>query len=99
MKRAERHHLKENELQRPAFQARGLIEERKDQATWITAAIAVVAVIGLGYFFWSARRQRQHLRSDGAGRARGSAGARRPVRSGDQRLPRHGAAQGRPAAD
>jgi len=57
MKRAERHHLKENELQRLAMQARGMYEERQDQAKWVVAAVGVLAVIGLGYFFWTERVQ------------------------------------------
>jgi TolA-binding protein len=57
MKRAERHHLKENELQRLAFQMRDLVEERKDQATWVATGVAVAAIIGLGYFFWAEHRQ------------------------------------------
>lgn len=52
MKRAERHHLKENELQRLAFQARDVYTERQREVTWIAAAVAVVLVAGGGYFLW-----------------------------------------------
>ena len=54
MKRAERHHLKENELQRVATETRRLYTERQREATlgrsprpawWRSSAI--------GYFFWS----------------------------------------------
>src|SRR5437773_2680967 len=55
MKRTERHHLKENELQLLTRQAREAIEARKRE---VTAAILVAAVIGvgaLGYFLWRER--------------------------------------------
>ncbi len=53
MKRAERHHLKENELQRLAEQTRRLYTERQREATWMLAAAGVVAVVAIGYFFWT----------------------------------------------
>jgi TolA-binding protein len=53
MKRAERHHLKENELQRFATEARRFYFERQREATWIVIAAGVVAVVGVGYFFWN----------------------------------------------
>jgi len=53
MKRAERHHLKENDLQRIATQARRVYDERRRETTWIVAAAGVVAVLALGYFFYN----------------------------------------------
>jgi len=58
MKRAERHHLKENELQRLATETRRLYGERQREATWLFAAVGVVAVVAIGYFLWS-----QHVQS------------------------------------
>ena len=62
MKRAERHHLKENELDRIAREAREMIERRRSETTIVVAAVAVVAVIALGYFMW-----RQQLQGKAAG--------------------------------
>jgi len=53
MKRAERHHLKENELQRLATETRRLYTERQREATWVFALVGVVAVVAIGYFFWT----------------------------------------------
>jgi TolA-binding protein len=53
MKRAERHHLKENELQRVATEARRFYTERQREVTWILAGVGIVAVVALGYFFWT----------------------------------------------
>ena len=58
MKRAERHHLKENELQRFAIQAREAIEERRREATAIVIGVVVVAAAAAGYFVW-----REHVQS------------------------------------
>src|SRR5438552_371273 len=55
MKRTERHHLKDNELELLTRQAREAIEARKRE---VTAAIVVVAVIGVAalvYFVWHER--------------------------------------------
>ena len=52
MKRAERHHLKQNELQRLAVQARGAYEERKRETTALVAVAAVVIAVAAGYFLW-----------------------------------------------
>src|ERR1700730_18151968 len=57
MKRAERHHLKENELQRLALAARHLYVDRKRETTALLVGVAVVAVIAGGYFLWSERLQ------------------------------------------
>jgi TolA-binding protein len=53
MKRAERHHLKENELQRWAIQARGAFEERKRETT---IGVAVVLVIAAAIASWAGWR-------------------------------------------
>jgi len=58
MKRAERHHLKENELQRAATEVRRFYSERQQQASWVFAVAGAVAVVALGYFFW-----REHVQS------------------------------------
>ena len=52
MKRAERHHLKQNELQRLAIQAQKAISERTPAATGVLVGLLVVAVLGLGYYAW-----------------------------------------------
>ena len=58
MKRAERHHLKQNELQRLAMQARSAIAERTPATTGVLVALLVVAVVGIGYYAW-----REHVQS------------------------------------
>ncbi len=58
MKRAQRHHLKENELQQFALRARAFYEERRDQTTKIAVALLVVAIAAGGYFLW-----REHVQS------------------------------------
>jgi TolA-binding protein len=55
MKRTERHHLKENELQNLARQAREGFETRRREMTWVVAAVAVVAAIAIGYYAWHTR--------------------------------------------
>src|SRR5947208_8067451 len=55
MKRAERHHLKENELQTFARQARERFEERRRETTMMIAAVVVVGVVVAGYFVWRDR--------------------------------------------
>src|SRR5262245_51252504 len=55
MKRAERHHLKDNELAKAAATARQVVEERRGQITMIGAAVAVVLAAVLGYFWWTGR--------------------------------------------
>src|SRR6266511_2719820 len=57
MKRAERRHLKENELQTLAREARQRIEERGRETTWIIAAVALIAVAAVAYFAWHERVQ------------------------------------------
>ena len=52
MKRAERHHLKENELQTLARQARERFETQRREMTGILVAIGVVGVAIVAYFAW-----------------------------------------------
>jgi len=58
MKRAERQHLRENELEQFARQARELVETRRRETTTIVTAVVVVGAIALGYFAWH-----QHVQS------------------------------------
>src|SRR5262245_16259793 len=55
MKRAERRHLKDNELAKAAATARQVVEERRSQVTAISAAVVVVLAAVLGYFWWTGR--------------------------------------------
>jgi len=55
MKRTERHHLKENELQLLTRQAREAIEARKREVTMAIAVAGVIGVVALGYFAWHER--------------------------------------------
>src|SRR5437762_367148 len=57
MKRTERKHLKEHELQRFAREARERFEDRKRESMALVVVIVVVAVIGIGFFAWRARVQ------------------------------------------
>jgi TolA-binding protein len=57
MKRTERRHLKENELQNIARQARETFEARKRETTVIVAVLVVAVVVGIGYFAWRSNRQ------------------------------------------
>ncbi len=57
MKRTERRHLKENELQTFARQARETFDERKRETTVIIAVLAIVAVAAIGYYAWRERVQ------------------------------------------
>jgi TolA-binding protein len=55
MKRTERRHLKQNELQRFARQAQQVVESRQREVTFtIVAVLAVAAVVG-GYAIWRGR--------------------------------------------
>jgi len=52
MKRAERHHLKENELRTFAHRAAETVESRRREATAFVAIGAIVAAIAIGYVVW-----------------------------------------------
>ena len=52
MKRSERQHLRENELEQFARQARELVEARRRETRLIVAAVVVVGAIAVGYFAW-----------------------------------------------
>jgi len=57
MKRTERKHLKEHELQKFAREARGRFEERKRESTALITVVVVLGVIAIGYFVWRERVQ------------------------------------------
>jgi len=55
MKRTERHHLKENDLTVLARQARGMVETRKRETTFVIAAVVIIGAVTLGYMAWRDR--------------------------------------------
>jgi uncharacterized protein HemX len=55
MKRAERHHLKENELRTFARHAAETVESRGRETTMILVAVVVVIAVAIGYFAWRER--------------------------------------------
>ena len=55
MKRTERHHLKENELEKFARRAREAVETRRREAMAGIVALAVSGVVGIGYWAWHER--------------------------------------------
>src|SRR3954462_10892644 len=55
MKRTERHHLKENELQLLTRQAREAIAARQREVTLGILVAAVIGVAALAYFLWHER--------------------------------------------
>ncbi|HWF83595.1 MAG TPA: tetratricopeptide repeat protein [Vicinamibacterales bacterium] len=55
MKRTERHHLKENELERIALQARETVEARRREIIAAAVVLAVVGAAAIGYFVWHDR--------------------------------------------
>jgi len=57
MKRTERHHLKENELEKVARQVREAFEARQREATAAIVVLAVIGVIAIGYWAWRERVQ------------------------------------------
>jgi len=57
MKRVERRHLKENELQNLARQAREMYERRKRETTMFAAIAVVVGAVTVGYIAWRERVQ------------------------------------------
>jgi TolA-binding protein len=52
MKRAERQHLKDNELRNLALSARETFEAKKKESTTTIIVVAVVALVAVGYFAW-----------------------------------------------
>ena len=59
MKRAQRHHLKENELQTFARDLTERFDERRRETLWALIAVAVIAVLAFGFFAWRERTQTQ----------------------------------------
>jgi len=59
MKRAQRHHLKENELQTLARDLSERLEERRRETLWALGAVAVIAVLAIGFLAWRERTQTQ----------------------------------------
>ena len=57
MKRVERQHLKENELQTLARNARDTFEAKKRETTILIGVVAVVGAIAIGYIAWRERVQ------------------------------------------
>jgi len=57
MKRAERHHLKENELQTIARDMRERFEGRQREAATIAAVAGIVLIVAVGFFAWRERVQ------------------------------------------
>ena len=55
MKRTERHHLKENELQKLAGHARDAVQARQRETAAAIVVVVVIGVIALGYWGWRAR--------------------------------------------
>ena len=59
MKRAERHHLKENELHTLARDLTGRFEEKRREALWGLFAVAAIGILAIGFFAWRERSQTQ----------------------------------------
>jgi predicted negative regulator of RcsB-dependent stress response len=59
MKRAERHHLKENELQTFARDVRDQFEGRQREAMLGLAAVGVVVLLAIAFFAWREHQQTQ----------------------------------------
>lgn len=57
MKRTERHHLKDNELNRLALSARRMMEARKGLIQGLLIAMVVAGVGAIGYYAWRARAE------------------------------------------
>jgi TolA-binding protein len=55
MKRAERRHLKDNELAKATAAAREIVQERPGLVTGAAIAIGVILLAGIGYAAWSGR--------------------------------------------
>src|SRR4029079_6779616 len=61
MKRTERRHLKENELQTSARDARERLESKRRETAAIAIAVAVIGVLAVAYFGW-----REHVQTKAA---------------------------------
>jgi tetratricopeptide (TPR) repeat protein len=59
MKRAERHHLKENELHTLARDLTGRFEEKRRETLWGLLAVVAIGVLVIGFFAWRERTQTQ----------------------------------------
>lgn len=57
MKRAERRHLKDNELRVLTREMRDMVDRRKRETTTIVTLLVVVGAAGLGYLAWRERTQ------------------------------------------
>ncbi len=57
MKRTERKHLKTNEFEQVTMQVLEMVGTKQKEATRIAIVVAVIAVIGGGYWFWHQRTQ------------------------------------------
>jgi TolA-binding protein len=57
MKRTERRHLKENEIEKFARQFREAVENSRQQLSWALAIVVVVGVVGIAFFAWRDRVQ------------------------------------------
>jgi TolA-binding protein len=57
MKRAERHHLKENELRTFARRAADSVEGRRRESTIVLVVVVIVAAVAIGYLAWRERVQ------------------------------------------
>jgi TolA-binding protein len=57
MKRAERHHLKENEIERLMRHARDVVDTRSHLLSWVISAVVIVGVLGIGFLVWRERVQ------------------------------------------
>jgi tetratricopeptide (TPR) repeat protein len=55
MKRAERRHLKQNELQSFTRQVQDSFEQYRNEAVWIVVALAVIGVAAFGFYAWRER--------------------------------------------
>jgi len=57
MKRTERQHLRENEIEQFARQARELVEGKRRETRLVVSAVVVVGAVVIGYFAWHERVQ------------------------------------------
>ena len=55
MKRTERHHLKENELERLALTARETMDARRRELGIAIAVVAIIGAVAIGYIVWNQR--------------------------------------------